>query len=703
MVGTKETIFVFFIKTLGTNIYAMAWKLTVLWEDKIMKKKIYCLILSLILITQVFSVGVFAESSEQYLIQSGDVLWRIAEKFGLTWNELAEFNQLDNPNLIYAGDTLLIPTEPEGSVNKPVSLQILHTNDHHSHFESSPYDLLLDGVTTRVNIGGFSSLATIIEENRNENTLVLNSGELNGTLYFSLFKGMVDFEVFNELGLDAYALGNHEFDEGDGRLAELIQEANFPIVSSNMQPMEASPLYEVADQIKPYVIKEIDGEKIGIIGILKVEKTMNSSLASDDLMFTDEIETAKKYVAELEGQGINKIILLSHVGYYNDFLFAENVPGIDVIIGGDTHTLLGDEEELAAVGLAQSYYGQTGPFTGYTHGDYENNPTIGEYPTVVENSAGDPVYIVTAWQYAYGVGMLDVNFSSEGIVEAIDGNILIPVSGPYLQKNAEGDRVEVDEAVKSSIEASIEESPLLTLAKKSQTVEDIINPYQMEMQSSLETVIGTISTDMSADRIPTPFAEGEEPTGSKAAFVVAQAFASANPRIDVAIQNVGGVRSEFFEGEFTISQAITTLPFSNTVVMMDMTGEEIIAVLNQAAYYSLNSGSSGAFPAAAKLRYDVFLSEEEGKVIQNVEVQNDEGLWSDIVLSDMYTVSTNSFTALGKDNYLEFEKVREKATANFEDTYINYYVPLKEYIEGLPNKTLPPINLNDYCLKSVTE
>ncbi len=668
-----------------------------------MKKKIYCLVLSLILVVQVLSVNVFAESSEKYLIESGDVLWKIAEKYGITWNVLAEFNQLDNPNLIYAGDTLLIPTETESVANKPVSLQIMHTNDHHSHFESSPYDLVFDGVTTRVNIGGFSSLATVIEENRNENTLVLNSGELNGTLYFSLFKGLVDFEVFNELGLDAYALGNHEFDEGDGRLAELIEIANFPIVSSNMQPTEASPLYDVADRIKPYVIKEIDGEKIGIIGILKVEKTKNSSLASDDLIFTEEIETAKKYVAELEGQGINKIILLSHVGYYNDFLFAENVPGIDIIIGGDTHTLLGDEEELGAVGLAQAYYGQTGPFAGYTHGNYEENSTIGEYPTVVENSVGDPVYIVTAWQYAYGIGMLDVDFSSEGTVDAIDGNIMIPVSGPYLQKDAEGENVEVDATVKSSIESAIETSPILTIAKKSQTVENIITPYLVEMQESIETVIGTISTDLSADRIPTPFAEGDSPTGSKAAFVVAQAFAAANPRIDVAIQNVGGVRSEFFAGEFTISQAITTLPFSNTVVMMDMTGEEIITVLNQAAYYSINSGSTGAFPAAANLRYDVFLSEEEGKVIQNVEVKGTDGLWSDIGLTDVYTVSTNSFTALGKDNYLEFETVREKASANFEDTYINYYVPLKEYIEGLPNKTLPAVNPNDYYLKSVTE
>ncbi|MFW6030896.1 MAG: 5'-nucleotidase C-terminal domain-containing protein [Halanaerobiales bacterium] len=452
-----------------------------------------------------------------------------------------------------------------------------------------------------------------------------------------------------------------------------------------------------------YVIKEIEGEKIGIIGILKVEKTENSSLPSDDVVFSKEIETAKKYVTELEEKGVNKIILLSHVGYYNDFLLAEHVPGIDIIIGGDTHDLLGDQEELESVGLAQSYSGQTGPFAGYTHDNYEENPTIGEYPTVVENSAGDPVYIFTAWQYAYGVGRFDVDFSAEGVVESIDGNIIVPVSGPYLQRNDDGENVEVDEDVMTTIEAAIDKSPILTQAEKSTRVENVIAPYSEEMQESMETVIGTISTNMSAERIPEPFSPGESPTGSKAAYVVAKAFASSNPRIDVAIQNVGGVRSELHEGEITVSQAITTLPFSNTVVMMDMTGEEIIKVLNQGAYYSLNSGSTGAFPAAANLRYDAFLSEEEGEVIQNVEVKGEDGQWTAISPTDKYTVATNSFTALGKDNYLEFERVRDKESANFEDTYINYSVPLIEYIEGLPNRTLPEIDPDDYYLKSVTE
>ncbi|QUI24037.1 5'-nucleotidase C-terminal domain-containing protein [Vallitalea pronyensis] len=670
-----------------------------------MKKNIISLILGLVLATQLLTFSTKASSTKEYIIQPGDVLWKIGHEHNTTWQVLAKLNQLKNPNLIYAGDTLLIPTSTptSSSTHKAISLRIMHTNDHHSHLESSTYDLSFDGIPTRLNIGGFSNLATIIDENRHKNTIVLNSGELNGTLYFSLFKGEVDFKVFNKLGIDAYALGNHEFDEGDGRLAELIKIANFPIVSSNVQPTSKSPLYAVKDSVKPYVIKEIDGEKIGIIGILKAEKTKNSSLASDDLTFSDEIETARQYVAELEKQGVNKIILLSHVGYYNDFLFAEHVPGIDIIVGGDSHSLLGDTDALGEVGLAQKYHGQTGPLPGYSHGDYEKNQSIGEYPTVVQDPNGDPVYIVTAWEYAHAVGMLDVDFDKAGKIISIDGNVIIPVSGPYLQKDDEGKRVEVSADVKANIENMIKKSPILTFAKPSRTVESIIAPYRDEMKASLETVIGHISTNMSAERIPTPFASGETPTGSMAAYVVAEAFATANPRIDVAIQNVGGVRSEFFEGQFTVSQAITTLPFSNTVVMMDMTGEEIANVLNQSAHYALNTGSTGAFPAAANLRYDVFLSEEEGKNIQNIEVINKDGVWSTIDPNKTYTVSTNSFTALGKDNYLEFAKVRETEAGNFENTYINYYVPLKEYIEGLPNKTLPPVNPEGYCLKSVTK
>ena len=603
--------------------------------------------------------------------------------------------------------TAFVITACSGSSGKseeehsPVSVRLIHTNDHHSYLDSGSYDLKIDNVTTRVELGGFARLATVIKEKRNSSSIVVNSGELAGTLYFSLFHGEVDFKVFNELGLDGYTLGNHEFDDGDERLAELIEMTDFPILSSNMHPEPASPLYRVKDRIKPYVIKEINGEKIGIIGILKVEKTKNSSMASDDITFEDEIESAKQNVAELEALGINKIILVSHVGYYNDILFAKNVPGIDIIVGGDTHDLLGDADDLAEIGLAPSYGSQTGPFAGYTHNGFENED-LGAYPTTVAGADGKPVHIVTAWCYAYGVGVLDIDFNKEGVVERVNGNIILPVSDKFLRDGGSG-FVEVSSAVKSEILAAIDRSPILTVADVDQTIDNIIEPYRSQKDDSLNEVIGSVTVTMDNTRVPTAFAPSETPTGSYAAWVVAEAFKNTNHKIDVAIQNAGGVRTPLMAGQLTAGDAIAVLPFSNTVVMLDMKGSDIVQVLNEAAWYSINSGSSGAFPYASGLRYDVTLSGGTNNIITNVEVQDrDSGVWSAISADTVYTVATNSFTAQGKDNYLSFARVQEDDPTIFEDTSILYSVPLVDYLKSLPSQILPPLDTSVYCLKSVS-
>lgn len=583
------------------------------------------------------------------------------------------------------------------------TLRILHTNDHHSHLDGASFDMTLEGVRTRLTLGGFSRIVRIIESERTPNAIVLNSGELNGTLYFSVYKGEPDFLVFNALGLDAYALGNHEFDEGDERLAELIELANFPVVSSNALPEPASPLWRVRDQILPYVIREVEGERVGIIGILKVEKTKNSSLVSEDVSFTPEIETAARMVAELEAQGIDKIVLLSHVGYFNDLAIALAVPGIDVIVGGDSHSLLGDADALGQVGLAPIVSNQTGPFAGSSHDGVEALD-LGAYPTVVQGPTGDPVLVVTAWEYAKALGILDVTFDANGLVTGYQGSIVLPVEGPFAQPNAENQMVAVDGEAEAAILAAIEASPLLRLTSPDASVEALLEPYREGIEAIKVEPIGTVEVTLGNTRIPEPFAAGETPTGSYAAFVVSQAFRDTNPAIDVAIQNAGGVRTEFLSGAFTVGDAIAALPFSNTIVMLDMSGASIVKVLNQAAHYALNTGSTGAFPYAAGLRYDVDLKGAEDAVILNVEVQERAtGAWGPIDPERVYTVATNSFTALGRDNYLEFAAVREANPAGFEDTYINYFLPLKQYIQQLPGGVLRPIDVAEYSLKSVVD
>ncbi|MCD8567465.1 MAG: 5'-nucleotidase C-terminal domain-containing protein [Geovibrio sp.] len=285
----------------------------------------------------------------------------------------------------------------------------------------------------------------------------------------------------------------------------------------------------------------------------------------------------------------------------------------------------------------------------------------------------------------------------------VNGNIILPVGDVFQRANGSGTFEQVTAEVKTQILAAIERSPILTVAAVDQTIDDIIEPYRAQKDASLNEVIGTVTVTMDNTRIPTAFTASQTPTGSYAAWVVAEAFKNTNHKIDVAIQNAGGVRTPLMAGQITAGDAIAVLPFSNTVVMLDMKGSDIVQVLNEAAWYSIHSGSSGAFPYSSGLRYDVNLSGDNVSIITNVEVQDrDTGVWSNISANTVYTVATNSFTALGKDNYLSFARVREEDPTIFEDTSILYSVPLVDYLKSLPAQTLPPLDVSLYCLKSVT-
>lgn len=599
------------------------------------------------------------------------------------------------PALVVAGLALFLAgcgsdsdNDNPASGTKPLRLQVLHTNDHHSYFEGQSYDLSLDydpalvgAETVRVDLGGFPRIATAIDEYRDDHTLVLNSGELNGTLYFSLFKGEVDFKVFNAIGLDAYELGNHEFDEGEAHLAELLKTVNFPVIAGNVHPTADSPLF--GSDIAPYVVKEIDGEKVAIIGVLKVEKTQESSLVTDAVEFDDEITSVREHIYALKDEGINKFIVLSHLGYDFDQELAASVRDIDLIVGGDTHDILDATGEFEALGL----------------------DVDGDYPTVVNNPDGQPVYIVQAWEYAKGLGKLEVNFDADGVITDIGGNVELLVGKDYQVKDASDAWVAASSEQAMQINSVIDGLATVRVAEESQAILDILTPYKAEMESFKQETLGQVAQYMPFERIPTPFPAGATPTGSYAAQVVADAFLTYLPKADVAIQNAGGVRAPLEDGEFTVADAYNILPFSNTVVTIDMTGADIVKVLNEALDYAQGiSASTGAFPYSANLRYDVVLGAPAGTGIQNVEVRNESGTWAPIDNGAVYSVATNSFTGLGKDGYDTFGEVQEANPEAFENSDVAYVVPLLEYFrEELPGNTLPALDPDLYCLKSVTQ
>lgn len=223
-------------------------------------------------------------------------------------------------------------------------LSILHTNDTHAS---------LDNVAKRV---------TLVDQLRaeNPNNLLLDAGDVfSGTLYFNEFQGAADLEFMNLMKYDAMVFGNHEFDlgsspEGHKALADFVKGADFPFVATNVN-FSKDNLFDglqnltYSEEFNPGeiyngIVKEVDGEKIGIFG-LTTEETAGIS-SPESIEFSNYIEAAKEAVTAFEDMGINKIVALTHIGFDdsaavdNDQLLAQEVEGIDVIVGGHTHSTL---------------------------------------------------------------------------------------------------------------------------------------------------------------------------------------------------------------------------------------------------------------------------------------------------------------------------------------------------------------------------
>ena len=284
-----------------------------------------------------------------------------------------------------------------GTALADYELNILHINDLHSRIEAiNKYDSTCSAEEETKNecFGGIARVKTAIDTRRGElsdgNVLVLDAGDqFQGSLFYSMFKSGPIADFMNGIGFDAMAIGNHEFDDGPEELLKFIDKAEFPIISGNTLAADNSP---VAGKFEGYIIKELGGEKVAVVSVLATD-TDETSAPGDTIRFEDEIAYLKRAVSEIESKGVNKIVLLSHVGYARDKQIAAAVNGIDVIVGGHSHTLLSSTDDKAA----------------------------GPYPTLVENPAGTQVPIVTAYAYSKYLGDIKLVFDDAGVVTSSEG------------------------------------------------------------------------------------------------------------------------------------------------------------------------------------------------------------------------------------------------------------------------------------------
>lgn len=220
-------------------------------------------------------------------------------------------------------------------------LTILHTNDVHSRVEAFPKD-----GGRNAGLGGVSKRASLIEKIRTkeDNVLLLDAGDIfQGTPYFNFFNGELEMKLMSELKYDAATIGNHDFDGGIDELHRSLEHANFPLLISNYDFSNTI----MHDRHKPYIIKVVDGVKIGIFGIgIKLSGLVPQSLYKET-QYLDPIKSAQKMANHLKNDlKCSYVICLSHLGYkyesskVSDVVLAENTSNIDVILGGHTHTFM---------------------------------------------------------------------------------------------------------------------------------------------------------------------------------------------------------------------------------------------------------------------------------------------------------------------------------------------------------------------------
>lgn len=215
-------------------------------------------------------------------------------------------------------------------------LTIIHTSDTHSRIE--PIDA--DGGDKHADMGGFSRRVSIIKELRKENPnlLLFDCGDFSqGTPYYNLFKGEVEIKMMNLMKYDAVLIGNHEFDYGIENMVNLFRMANFPIIASNYD-VDHSPLKGL---VKPYIILEKDGIKIGVIGVGAKLEGLVQTMNYDGVEWMEPASIANELASFLkQKEKCEVVICLSHLGIKEDENFIQSTSNIDVILGGHSHTYM---------------------------------------------------------------------------------------------------------------------------------------------------------------------------------------------------------------------------------------------------------------------------------------------------------------------------------------------------------------------------
>jgi len=510
-----------------------------------------------------------------------------------------------------------------------VEVQLLGFNDYHGHIKT-------DAVGFRVDEGGGEYLAAKLAELRDgkENSITVAAGDLIGgsPAFSGLFHDEPSVESLNVMGLDISGVGNHEFDEGVDELLRMQNGGCHPVdgcyfpdepyAGADFKWLAANVVSEFDGSTTPlpaYTIRKINGIKIGFIGMtLEATDSLVAAAGIQGWDFQDEAETANNLVPILKHKGVEAIVVLLHEGGNQDpapgdYNACENFTGPVAAI----NAALDPEIDIM--------------ITGHTHQPYNCR---------LPDAAGNDRIVTSSYQY---------------------GRVVTEVTLVLDRRTKD-----VDRAKSSAFNHAVVRDELFA----DEGVTAVIDKWQPLFDAQANTVVGSILADINRGGNPPGNDRGVE---SAAGNLVADAQFSATQNFgsQVAFMNPGGVRSDLTyaesqaipegDGNVTFGEAFTFQPFNNGLEVLTMSGEQIIAVLEEQCQPVDSSRPFLHLGVSEGFSYDLEKTIDEG-VCTSVTISNVQIGGVALVETADYLVAVNSFLADGGDNFGTFTQASDRVT-----------------------------------------
>lgn len=566
--------------------------------------------------------------------------------------------------IVFIASGILSACSSGNHLDHPFELNIAHINDSHSNIRPPDMQsITLEGASYFAEQGGFTRLVTLFNSLDAPNLLKLHAGDaITGTYFYNLFEGETDAMAMNSICFDAFIPGNHEFDYSDSGLKKFLDflgqkepACQTPVLAANIRPATGSPLDRRPDgrpYFQPYLIKEMGGVPIGIVGIDVKGKTQNASKPLPSTVFDDEATAAQNTIDQLKSRGVRHIVLMTHIGYEKDLELANQLTDVDVIIGGDSHTFLGQKSQILG------------------------KEPAGPYPTIVKNKSGEDVCIGQAWEYTKVFARMRVLFKPDGSVLSCSGTAAI-VAGDQLYRDRRK-QTPLSPAENAEVLGKIARYPEVVVVAANPDFNARFASFDATYDARTKAPIGTLKADQSLCLVRVP---GEnwggticDPVainagGSDMAQVVAEGYRRAaqlanSSEADFALTNAGGVRvaletDGMTDGALILEDVFRVQPFPNELIAVQITGAQIQTALEQGVANWLDNGNSnGSHPYASGLRWDLDLTKPAGSRFSNLQVKNHKsGLWSQLDQGASYQLIISDYLRDGYEGYSTFSDI----------------------------------------------